>query len=109
MQSALEGLEKTYFTLQTQIDMLGAGCKTQAQRDALMTQYVQARQNYWSCVNDAFHDEDPQVANLTKQIEAGNQQLAKAVEQMGDISKTIDMITNVVNVGTALAGKAITG
>jgi ABC-type proline/glycine betaine transport system substrate-binding protein len=109
MQSALDGLEKTYFTLQTQLDMLGAGCQTQAQRDALMTQYVQARQNYWACVNRAFHDEDPEVAKLTQQIQAGNQQLSKAVEQMGDISKTIDMITNVVNVGTALAGMALTG
>ena len=109
MQGALDGLEKTYFTLQTQIEMLGAGCQTQEQRDALMRQYVLSRQNYWGCVNKAFHDEDPEVAKLTSQIEAGNQQLANSVEQMGDISKTIDTVTNVVTMGTALAGKVITG
>ncbi len=108
MQTQLQELEATYFTLQSQIDMLSAACQTQDQRDALGTQYVRARQNYWACVNKAFHDDDPQVVKLTNQVDAANQQLTKAVRQLGDIAKTINDITSVVTMGTQLAAKVIT-
>lgn len=108
MQSALQELETTYLTLQSQINMLSVACQTQEQRDALSTQYVQARNNYWACVNKAFHDDDPQVVNLTSQLNAANQELSKAVQQMGDITKTINDITNVVTQGAQLASKVIT-
>ena len=48
MQEPLNQLENTYFTLQGQIDMFSAACQTQDQRNALTTQYVQARANYWA-------------------------------------------------------------
>jgi hypothetical protein len=69
---------------------------------------VQARQNYWACVNHAFHDDDPQVLSLTNQIDAANQQLSDAVQQMEDITVTINDITNVVTLGVQLASKVIT-
>jgi hypothetical protein len=108
MQNPLQELETTYFTLQSQINMLGAACQTQDQRNALSVQYVQARQNYWACINKAFHDDDPDVVTLTNQIDAANQQIKNATQQMGDIAKVIDSITNVVNLGTKLAAKVIT-
>jgi len=108
MQDQLEELQTTYFTLQSQIDNLSRACQTQAQSDALSAQFVQARQNYWACVNKAFHDNDPQVVNLTSQIDAANQQLSLAVTQLADITKTISVITDVVTVGTQLASKVIT-
>ncbi len=108
MQTQLEELEATYFTLQSQIDMLSAACQTQDQRDALGTQYVKARQNYWACVNKAFHDDDPQVAQLTDQIEAANKQISNATQQLGNIAKVINDITSVVTMGTQLASKVIT-
>lgn len=107
MQTALQQLETTYFTLQAQIGLLSAACQTQQQKDALSTQYVQARQNYWSCVNKAFHDDDPQVVSLTNQMAAANQQLTKDVQQLGDIAKTINDIASVVTIGTQLAAKVI--
>jgi chromosome segregation ATPase len=107
MQSPLQELEATYFTLQSQINTLSQACQTQQQRDAISAQYVQARQNYWACVNQAFHDDDPQVVSLTTQIDAANQQLSNAVQQMGDITTTINDITNVVTLGAQLAAKVI--
>ncbi|MDR3752233.1 MAG: hypothetical protein P4K93_01155 [Terracidiphilus sp.] len=107
MQSPLQELETTYFTLQSQINMLSQACQTQQQRDAISTQYVQARLNYWACVNKAFHDDDPQVVNLTTQIDAANQQLTNAVQQLGNIVTTINDITNVVTLGAQLAAKVI--
>ena len=108
MQSPLQELETTYFTLQSQINTLGPACQTQEQRDTLSTQYVKARQNYWACVNQVFHDDDPQVLSLTNQIDAANQQLSNAVQQMGDITNRINDITNVVTLGSQLVSKVIT-
>jgi uncharacterized protein involved in exopolysaccharide biosynthesis len=108
MQSPLQELEATYFTLQSQINTLSQSCQTQEQRDTLSAQYVKARQNYWACVNKAFHDDDPQVVSLTSQIDAANQQLSKDVQQMGDITKTINTIAGAVTLGGQLASKVIT-
>jgi prefoldin subunit 5 len=107
MQSSLQELETTYFTLQTQISMLNLACKTQQQCDTLSTQYVLSRQNYWACVNKAFHDDDPLVVSLTRQIDQGNQEISNLDEEMGDIAKVITDITNVVTIGTQLAAKVI--
>ena len=107
MQSALQELETTYFTLQAQIGMLTAACTTEKQRSDLITKFVAARSNYWNCVNKAFHDDDPQVASLTTQLETANTQLNKLVQQMGNISKVIDGITQAVTVGASLAAKVI--
>ncbi|MGD0548848.1 MAG: hypothetical protein ABR991_13685 [Terracidiphilus sp.] len=66
-----------------------------------------ARQNYWACVNKAFHDDDPQVVSLITQIDAANQELSNAVQQTGNITATINDITNVVTLGAQLAAKVI--
>ena len=107
MQSPLQELETTYFRLQTQINMIGLACQTQQERDALTTQYVRSRQNYWACVNKAFHDDDPQVISLTNQIEQANRKISNLDQEMGDIAKVITDITNVVTIGTQLAAKVI--
>jgi hypothetical protein len=107
MQSPLQELETTYFTLQAQINTLSQACQTQDERDSISAQYVKARQNYWACVNKAFHDDDPQVLSLTSQIDAANQQLSTAVKQMGNITKVITDITNTVTLGEQLASKVI--
>lgn len=108
MPDSLQELGNTFFALQSQINMLSQACQTQAQRDALSAQYEKAGQNYWTCVNKAFHDDDPQVVSLTSQIGIANQQLSKAVQQIGDIAKTITDITKVVTLGEQLASKVIT-
>ena len=107
MQDSLEQLETTYFTLQSQIDMLSAACQTQEQRDALTTQYVQARKAYWGCVNKAFHDDDPQVVSLTNQLTAENKNLKDALNDLSDIAKVLNVVTQVVTVGASLAGACI--
>ena len=107
MQPALSELESTYFTLQGNIGMLLAACTTQDQRDALTTQYVAARSGYWSCVNKAFHDDDPAVIALTTQLDASNKQLQADVTQLGDIDTTINKITQAVTIGASLAAKVI--
>jgi hypothetical protein len=107
MQTALAELETTYFTLQSQIGMLLSACKTQEDRDALTAKYVAARSAYWSCVNKAFHDDDPDVIALTTQLDTANAQLKAAVQQLGEIKSVIDKITKAVTIGASLAAKVI--
>jgi ABC-type proline/glycine betaine transport system substrate-binding protein len=107
MQTALAELETTYLTLQSQIGMLLNACQTQDQRDALTAKLVAARSNYWAGVNKAFHDDDPTVIALTTQLNAANDQVKAAVQQLGNIDKTIDIITQAVTIGASLAAKVI--
>ena len=107
MQSSLSELETTYITLQAEIGALLAACQTQDQKDALTAQYVAARTAYWSCINKAFHDDDPTVVSLTNQLDASNKQLQTYVAELSDINTTIANITQVVTVGAQLAAKVI--
>jgi len=107
MQDALAQLETTYLTMQQNIGMVLAGCQTQGDRDTVTSKFVAARQNYWSCVNKAFHDDDPEVITLTTQLTTANTALKTAVTQLDDIKKTIDTITQAVTVGASLAAKVI--
>ncbi|HEY1903878.1 MAG TPA: hypothetical protein VGG56_15705 [Terracidiphilus sp.] len=108
MQEALAQLESTYLTMQPQIGLMLNACPSQGDRDTITTKFVAARQNYWSCVNKAFHDDDPQVISLTTDLTTANTALKTAVTQLDDIKKTIDAITQAVTVGASLAAEVIT-
>jgi hypothetical protein len=47
------------------------------------------------------------VIALTTQLDAANDQLKKAVQELGNIKTTIDNITQVVTIGASLAAKVI--
>jgi len=106
MQDALAAIEQNYMNLNQHLAMLSVNC-TPDQKTALMNQVVAARSAYWSCVNKAFHDDDPQVVSLTSQLSAANQQLCNAVQQMGDIAGTLTQITQAVTLASSLASMVI--
>jgi len=106
MQDPLAALEQNYMNLNQQLAMLSLNC-TPDQKNSLISQVVAARTAYWSCVNKAFHDDDPQVVNLTSQLNAANQQLSNAVQQMGDITATLNQIDEAVTLASSLAALVI--
>jgi len=106
MQDPMSVLEQNYIAIQDQVNMLSLNCD-QAERDALNTQLVAARSAYWSCVNKAFHDDDPQVVALTTQLKQQTQSITDAVQNMGDIAKVLDQITTAVNTAAKLAALVI--
>ena len=107
MQTPLEELEKSYISLQSQINMISMACTDQSQRDQISAQYILARQNYWNCVNKAFHDDDPQVETLTRQLAEANQKLTATLAKLDDLAKVLDVMTEVAAVGGQLAAKVI--
>jgi hypothetical protein len=106
MQDPMAVLEQNYISIQDQVNMLSLSCN-QAERDTLNTELVAARSAYWSCVNKAFHDDDPQVVALTAQLKQQTQAIKDAVQNMGDIAKVLDQITMAVNTAANLAALVI--
>jgi hypothetical protein len=107
MSDALTSLESIYFAIQKNISSVLAACKTQAQRDQIMAQYVAARQNYWQAVNKAFHDDDPAVKALVTQATTSITKLNALSTSLGNITTVINDITKAVTIGSQIAAKVI--
>jgi hypothetical protein len=108
MGDALGTLESIYFSFQANLEDMLAACKTQADRDAIMSQYVAARQNYWQCIDRTFHNDDPAVQSLVAEAKVDIAQLNTIDNSLGDIAKVINIATEVVTVGSKIAAKVIT-
>jgi|SRR5579883_939 GTP1/Obg family GTP-binding protein len=106
MGDSLKALEDQYMFLTQQLSLFLAACQTQTQRDDLMTQYVTARRNYWSCVNKIFHEDDPRVISLVRQMHDEQAKIEDCTNHLDKISQVIDIITKAVTAGTKLAALA---
>jgi GTP1/Obg family GTP-binding protein len=103
---SLKALEDQYMFLTQQLSMFLASCQTQDQRNAIMTQYVTARRNYWNSINKIFHDDDPRVISLVDQMHNEQKRIKDCTNHLGKIAQVIDTITEAVTVGTKLAAMA---
>jgi hypothetical protein len=108
MSDALDAVEGIYFNAQTNLAPILAGCQTQDQRDQVMTQYVATRQNYWTCINKSFHDDDPALQALVTQANTVAGQLSSIANGLGDITKVIGYLTQGVALGAKIAAKVVT-
>ena len=107
MGPSLQSLEDQYILLTQQLSEILAACPGQTERDQLMTQYVASRRNYWSSIQKIFHDDDPQIVSLVQEMHKEQQEIKDCTDQLNDIAKVINIITDAVKVGTALAAKAL--
>jgi hypothetical protein len=106
MGPSQQSLEDQYMLLTQQLSMILSACPTQTERDQVMTQYVASRRNYWSSIQKTFHDDDPQVTSLVQEMKDEQKAIKDCMNQLNNIAKVIDIITDAVNVGTALVAKA---
>src|ERR1700760_248062 len=106
MGPSLQSLEDQYMLLTQHLSTILAACTTQEQRDRVMTQYVTARRNYWNSIQKIFHDDDPSIVSLVKQMSDEQKQIKGAVARLNEIAKVINIITDAVSIGSALAAKA---
>lgn len=107
MAETLQELQDTYETLSDQIDLLSAACQTREQREALSEQFEKAQQNFFAARNKCFEENDAEVAKLTIDLHQANQRIGQLLEEMGNISKCIDHITEAVSIGSSLAAKLV--
>ena len=107
MSPALGALEAIYFQAQQQLDVMLAACKTEDDRTKVKTAYVDARKNYFACINRAFHDDDPALEALVLQAQTSADEISKIAEQLGDITKVINTLTTAVTYGAKIAKMVI--
>ena len=106
MGDALSSLEALYVFLTVNLSALQAAFPKDPQKTAFMTQYVTARKNYWNCIAATFHDDDPQVVALVKQMKTQQANVEKDLENLTNFTKTLNDITKAVKVGSTLAALA---
>ena len=104
---SVQALENLYFLLRGSLSTLQTHGATPDQLDQLRTQIVIARTNYWTAVNKIFHEDDPQVRNLTSQLNAAQISLDATIKHLNDVAKVLDAITKAVDIGSQLVEKAI--
>lgn len=109
MPNVLDDVQTTYLSLDSQYSVLLAGCKNQAERDALGAQYATAQQNYQTALNKMLSDDDPVVAALDKQLRDANLLVVRATLELGNLSAVIDNIATAVALGSTLVKKAAAG
>jgi hypothetical protein len=102
MANALADVQNTFTSLDQNYNMLRAACQTDDDRKALDAKYEAAESNYDQCVDKMLADTDPQVATLLANLKPLNDQVAKAVTEMGNMSKVIDTVTQAVTLGSQL-------
>ena len=107
MNPSVEALENLYFLLRGSLFTLQAKGATPDQLDQLRTQIVIARTNYWTAINKVLHDDDPQVRDLTTQLNTAQLSLEATIEHMNDVAKILDAITRAVDIGSQIVTKAI--
>ena len=107
MNPSVQALENLYFLLRGSLTTLQANGATPDQLDQLRTQIVIARTNYWTAINSILHDDDPEVRDLTSQLNTAQLSLEATIKNLNDVAKVLDAITKAVDIGTQLVEKAI--
>jgi hypothetical protein len=106
MGEVLSALQAQYIFLTVNLADFLAACPTQDLRDAIQTQYVACRRSYFASVNTIFHDDDPAISSLVTQMKTAQASLEQTVEDLNNIAKVVDGITQAVTIGVKLAGMA---
>ena len=107
MNPSLQALENLYFLLRSSLTTLQAQGATPEQLDELRAQIVQARTNYWTALNKILHDDDPEVRDLTSQLNAAQLSLQASIQHLNNVAKVLDAITRTVEIGSQIVAKAI--
>lgn len=105
MANALQDVQQTFTSLDSQYNMLRAACKTDADRKALADRYGTAQANYEECVGQMLADDDAEVAALSTQLKTANQKVAKLEAEMGDINAVLCDIDQAIQIGQKILAK----
>jgi hypothetical protein len=106
VSDALQSLENQYFYLTSNLATLQAKYPNEPEKSQFMTQYVNSRRNYFNSINKIFHDDDPAIISLCKQMKQQQAVIKKEVDTMSDVAKLLNDITTAVQVGAKLASLA---
>jgi hypothetical protein len=104
---SLKALEEQHYTLYRNRDDMEANCKDDACKRQVWDQYSTARRNHDDCINKTFNQGDQQVIDLTKECQDKTAEINKALQDLSDMTKVLQVVTAAVQVGSKLASLAI--
>jgi hypothetical protein len=105
MANALLEVVDTFTALDARYNLLWVACQTQGDRDALDANYVAAEENVETCTGKALEDDDAEIAQLSNELKTCNDEIKKAVTEMGGMSKVLDNLTEAITIGSQLIAK----
>jgi hypothetical protein len=107
MSDALTALENQYDFLTDHIDAMEDACNGDATLlHNLRNAYAKARHNYQAALNNAFRENDIQVASLTQQLNDEQKMIINDLNDLSKIASIIDQLTKAVALGAKLVALA---
>lgn len=94
MSNVCTEVKATFLILQEQIALLEIACQDETERGKLNDKYEAARKLHDKCIDKMLHADEKQLQSLIEGVETANEQLKKSVQEMGNMSKVIDAITD---------------
>ena len=102
MNPTAQELYDQFKLIESNYGALFQACTSEAQREQLRACYNQAWSNYNIAINKTFDQNDPRVAQLSKQLSDEGQQIQNALKGLQNISSAMNTISSVVSLGTSL-------
>jgi thymidylate synthase len=102
-------LKTLYFTLDQNFNELFGACQTDAQRNQLRKDYVNARDNFWEAQNRTFREDDPIVKQIGVDLAKVQTKIQKDLGKLKDIVSMLQFIDTAVSLGSRLITLASTG
>jgi|GEM_PF-2870113 len=102
----LAQIQSLYFYLDQNFDDLYSLCQSNAQRTALRSDYISARDTFYATVNKIIVDSDPLIASESNQLQVLTDKINNSELGLETISTVLQYIADAVQLATKLAAVA---
>jgi DNA-binding transcriptional regulator YhcF (GntR family) len=100
----LKAIQKTFQLLDDNFsELYTADGITDFEKSVLISARDAARDTFWSAASKQLEDNHMLVVQVREELTAANDELENMIEEMESISKTIDLIGQVVKLASSLA------
>jgi hypothetical protein len=99
---ALEKLQDLYFTLDRNFNRLFAACSTDAEKDQLRTDYVNARDAFWEARTRIFNESDPIIKRTSSELTDTKNKIDADLSSLQLTADTLKLVTAAVKLASSL-------
>jgi hypothetical protein len=99
---ALEKLQDLYFTLDRSFNRLFAACSTDAEKDQLRTDYVNARDAFWEARTRVFNESDLTIKQTSSELTDTKNKIDADLSSLQLTANTLKLVTAAVRLASSL-------
>jgi hypothetical protein len=99
---ALEKLQDLYFTLDRNFTRLLAACSTDAEKDQLRTDYVNARDAFWDARTRVFNESDPTIKQTSSELTDTKNKIDADLSSLQLTANTLKLVTAAARLASSL-------